>query len=202
MKTVKIKNMRLIIKLFVFFIIFSCNHKPLNFQQYINYPVKFGKQKIINQDYGFSIFIPKNWLWKTEKYENDKNYIFTFQAFSDPEKNKIINGLTITKIKSFENNKDLKSEYKYLLNLIKNKYGKKSIIESGKTEIFKQKAYYYYLNFNGIKKEPTDINFIMKSKQSGEFYLLGADISKPKDFKKNMAILLQCLITFKELDNE
>ena len=66
--------MKLSVSIFILFLVFSCNKKQVDLQQYVNYPVKFGKQKIINQDYGFSIFIPKNWLWKTEKYENDKNY--------------------------------------------------------------------------------------------------------------------------------
>lgn len=193
--------MKLSVSIFILFLVFSCNKKQVDLQQYVNYPVKFGKQKINNQDKGFSIYIPKNWLWKMEDVENDKNIIFNFYALSEPEKIKTINFLSILKFKSFENNKDIKSEYNYFLKLFKNKYGKNAIIESGNTNFFKQKAYFYYINYNnGINKGPNEIIFIMESKQPGEFYLLGASASKTKDYKMNMAILLQCLMTFEELN--
>lgn len=106
-------------------LIISCStkQKHITLEQYSNYPVKFAKQKINSPDNDFTIFIPKGWIWKVEDYHIE-NIISAIDACSKPGKDGFIDIISVQKIKSFGDNKDLKSEFEYNqlehLKLIKN----------------------------------------------------------------------------------
>ncbi len=171
-------------------------------EQYANYPVKFAKQKIHYPNNDFSIFIPKNWEWKVENYDNE-NIILGIEASSKPDKNGFIDIISIQKIKSFGENKDLESEFEYCLTLIENNSQNKKIIESGYTEILNQKSYFLHTTSDTVKYGESEvISFILDSGLEGVFYNLTASASHTVELKKNMSILIQSLKTFKKLNNE
>ena len=168
----------------------------MTLEQYSKQPVKFTKQKVNYPNNDFSLFIPKNWFWKVEQYENE-NILLGIDAGSEPDKDGYVDIISIQKTKSFGNNTDIKTEYEYWLNLLKTNPQSGKLIESGETNLFNQIAYFFHTKSDtGTYGESEMITFILESDTKGVFYNLTAAASQTKDLKKNMAILVQSLRTF------
>ena len=188
--------MRITLNIILLTLFFSCSTKEFTLEQYANYPVKFAKQKISYPNNDFSLFIPKNWEWKIEEYD-DNNIILGIDAFSQPDKNGFIDIISIQKIKSFGNKKDLKSEFDYCSDLLKRNWKNAKVIETGETKILNQKAYFLHTKSNTqTYGEAEIISLILESETNGIFYNLNAIASKTNDIKLNMSILVQSLKTF------
>ncbi|MQP53745.1 MULTISPECIES: hypothetical protein [unclassified Flavobacterium] len=194
--------MKFINKFIILILIVSCSNKPNTLEQYANYPVKFAKQKITHPNNDFSLFIPMNWEWKSDGYEND-NILLGIEANSKQYENGFSDLISIQKIKSFGEKKDLKSEFEYCLNVVENNFGDKTILESGLTKILDKEAYFIHTVSNTeTYGEAEIISLIVEGNNKGEFYNLNAVASKTTDLKKNMAVLINCLKTFENLNNE
>ena len=192
--------MKFIGKFIILILIVSCSNKPNTIEQYANYPVKFAKHKITHPSNDFSLFIPLNWEWNSDKYEN---IILGIDASSKPYENGFSDLISIQKIKSFGEKKDLKSEFEYCLGIVKNNFGDKTILESGLTKILDKEAYFIHTESNSEKFGKAEtISLIIESDKKGEFYNLNAIASKTKDLKKNMTVLVKCLTTFERMNNE
>lgn len=191
--------MKFIGKFIVLILIVSCSNKQNTLNKYANYPVKFAKQKISHPTNDFSILIPKNWEWKVEDYDNE-NIILGIDASSKPDKNGFIDIISIQKIKSFGENKDLESEFKYCLNIIENNSQNRKIVESGQTELLNKKSYFLHTKPDSNQNGGTEIiSFILDSGIEGVFYNLTASASQTEELKKNISILIQSLRTFEQL---
>jgi len=174
----------------------SCSREKFTLEEYERQQIKFAKQKVSYPNNEFTLYIPKNWGWKVEKYDNE-NIVLGIDAGSPADKEGYIDLISIQKIKSFGGAKDLKSEYEYLLNLAKNQPKNMKFIESGKTDIFKQKAYFIHSKSEtNTYGESEMITFILESQTEGTFYYLNAGASQTKDVRKNMSIIIQSLKTF------
>jgi len=194
--------MKFIGKFIVFILIISCSNKQNTLEQYANYPVKFAKQKITHPSNDFSILIPINWDWKAEDYDNE-NIILGIEASSKPDQNGYIDLISIQKIKSFGENKDLKSEFDYCLDIVKNNSWNRKLLESGETKIFNEKSYFLHTISDSIKPGDIEaISFILNSETEGVFYNLTVSASQTKDLKKNMSIIIQSFKTFEKLNNK
>lgn len=191
LRQMKIKGIILILILTI-----SCSSRQLTLEQYANQSVKFEKQKISYPNNDFTLFIPKEWEWKVEDYDN-LNIILGIDASSKPDKDGFIDVISVQKITSFGGNRDLKSEFDYLLDLTKKQSKSMRIIESGKTNILKQKAYFIHTKSDtGTYGESLTISFILDSGTDGVFYYLNAGASQTTALNKNMAILIQSLKAF------
>jgi hypothetical protein len=95
MKRMKITKIFLILTLAV-----SCSNRQFMLKKYASYPVKFAKQKVSHTNNDFTLYIPKNWNWKVEEYD-DKNIILGIDASSQPDKDGFIDVISIQKINSF-----------------------------------------------------------------------------------------------------
>lgn len=189
---IKIKELSVIVLLAT-----SCSSNELKLENYATQSVKFAKQKVNYPNNDFSFYLPKNWSWKVENYK-DNNIILGIDAASKADKKGLINLISIQKVKSFGGNKDLKSEFDYLLNLSKKQSKSINIIESGETKIFDQKAYYIHTKSEKNTYGNSEmISFILEGQKIGTFYYLNAGISQTNDLDNNMAIIVQSLKTFK-----
>jgi hypothetical protein len=194
--------MKFIGKFIVLILFVSCSNNENTLEQYANFQVKFAKQKVNYPNNDFSIFIPKNWEWKVENYDNE-NILLGIEASSKPDKDGFMDIISIQKIKSFGKNKDLKSEFEYCLNLIETNSQNRKIIESGQTEILNQKSYFLHMKSDTDQYGETEIiSFIIESGIEGVFYNLTASASQTSDLKKNTAILIQSLKTFEKPNNK
>ncbi|MFY0715417.1 hypothetical protein J1D01_17320 [Seonamhaeicola sp. NFXS20] len=197
-----LRKMKFIGKFIVLILLVSCSNNENTLEQYANFPVKFAKQKVTYPNNDFSIFIQKNWEWKVENYDNE-NILLGIDASSKPDKDGFIDIISIQKVKSFGENKDLKSEFEYCLNLIETNSQNRKVIESGQTEILNQQSYFLHTKSDtGKYGEAEIISFILDSGIDGVFYNLTASASQTTDLKKNMSILIQSLKTFKKLNNK
>lgn len=186
----------------VLFFIASCSDGQLTLEDYANQPVKFAKQKISHPDHEFTMYIPKNWTWKVEKYDHE-NMILGIDAGSPPDKDGFIDLISIQKVKSFGGKKDLKSEYHYLLTKSKQQPKSINVVESGETDILNQKAYFIHSKSETNTYGETEIiSFILDGESEGTFYYLIAGASQTNDLKKNMAIIIQSLKTFERNKTE
>jgi len=187
-------KMKFLVKILVLTLIASCSNNSKALERYSNYPEDFAKQKVTYPNNDFSLYIPKDWVWKVETYENE-NIILGIDAVSEPDKDGFINILSIQKIKSFGNSLELKSEFEYWLNLLGSK-----VTESGSTNLLDQKAYFIHTKSNtGTYGEAETISFLIESEEKGKFYILTASVSQTADLEKNMGILIQSLKTFEVL---
>lgn len=163
---------------------------------YANYPVKIVKQKIEYPNGDFSFYIPINWEWKIENYEHE-NILLGIDAVSKPDKDSFVDLLSVQKIKSFGKKTDLKSEFEYYLELLETNLDAE-VVETGRTDLLNQDAYFLHTKSNtGTYGKIETISFIVETETRGVFYNLTASASQTDDLKKNMAILIQCLRTFK-----
>ncbi len=190
--------MKFIGKFIVLILFVSCTDKQNTLEQYANYPVKFAKQKINYPNNDFSIFIPRNWNWKVENFDNE-NIILGIDASSKPDKDGFIDIISIQKIKSFSGIESLESEFNNNLKLLENNSQNMIILESGLTELLKEKSYFIHSKSNtSTYGESEIISFILESKKEEIFYNLTVSSSQTEDLKTNMAIMIQCLGTFEK----
>lgn len=183
-------------------LIVSCTNKQNTLEQYANNPMKFAKQKVTYPNNDFTILIPKNWEWKVEDFDNE-NIILGIDVSSKPSKEGFIDLISIQKIKSFGENKDLRTEFEYYLTLIENNLQNQKIVESGKSDILYRKSYFIHTKSDTNKYgEGEIIYFILDSGIEGVFYNLTASASQTEDLNTNMAILIQSLKTFENLNNQ
>ena len=174
----------------------SCSNRQNTLNSYANYPVKIAKQKVEYPNGDFSMSIPINWEWKVEQYE-DENILLGIDAVSNPDKDGFVDIISVQKVKSFGNKTDLKSEFDYYLELLETNWNAETV-ETGATEILNDQAYFLHTKSNsGTYGEIESISFVLESETKGVFYNLTASASQTDDLKKNMAILIQCLRTFK-----
>ena len=174
----------------------SCSNRQDKLNNYANHPVKISKQKIYYPNGDFSISIPIKWQWKVDAYDNE-NILLGIDAVSNPDKDGFIDILSIQKIKSFGNKTDLKSEFDYYLELLETNWNAE-VIETGKTDFLNQNAYFLHTKSDTrTYGEIETISFVVDSETKGVFYNLTASASQTDELKKNMAILIQCLRTFK-----
>ena len=187
--------MKIVLKLLILLLITSCSKKENTLKQFSNYKVEFQKKRIQYPNNEFSLFIPSDWNWKIEEYED---ILLAIDAASQPDENDFVDIISIQKIKSFGDRKDLKSEFEYCLDLIeKSSYGR-SIVETGKTDILNRKSYFIHTKPNTENKgESEAITFILETDKEGVFYNLTASASQTENIKEKMAIMIQSLKSFK-----
>ncbi len=190
------KKMRIVGIFLILLFTVSCSSGNFTLKEYASQPVKFAKQEVIYPNNDFRLYIPKNWDWKVEEYDNE-NIILGIDAASPEDKDGYIDLISIQKSKSFGGKKNLKSEYEYLLNSTENQPNSMKVIESGRTDILNYKAYFIHSkSATNTYGESEMISFIIESQTEGTFYYLNAGASQTKDLKKNMAIIIQSLKTF------
>ena len=181
--------------------IVSCSTKQQTLDEYANYPVKFAKQKIEHPDVDFTFYLPKNWKWKSETYDSE-NILFGIDAGSEPDKDQFVDIISIQKLKSFDNRNDLKSEFEYYLELLETNWNGE-VVKTGETDIFDEQAFYLHTKSNtGTYGEIETISFVLKSETEGVFYNLTASASQTDNLKMNMAMMIDCLQTFKRNTGE
>ena len=178
---------------FVLCVFLSCSDTQKSIDEYANFPVKFSKQKVEHPNIDFSLDIPKSWKWKVEDFHNE-NFVLGISAVSEVKKGGFVDSISVQKIKYFGKSKDLKSEFEYFLDKdIK-------ILESGRTKIFNENAFFYRTKFNDSYGDFEMITFFLESRTEGQFYNLTASFSGNIDLEKKMSILIQSLLTFKKLE--
>ena len=182
----------------IFSILISCSEKQFLFENYTNYPVKFAKKTFVYPNNEFEIFLPLNWESKIENYEDNDEIILGIDAISKPDKENFINAISIQKMNPSSSKKDLKSEYDYLIEKLKQK-DSFEIIASGKTDFLKNEAYFIHSKSNsGNYGELEMITIIIKSGSDNNYFYLNAGASRTKDLNKNMSMMLNCFKTFKQ----
>ena len=182
----------------IFSILISCSEKQFSFENYSNYPLKFAKKNFVYPNNEFELFLPLNWESKIENYEDVDEIILGIDAISKPDKENFINAISIQKMNPFSSKKDLKSEYDYLIEKIKQK-GSFEIIDSGKTDFLEKEAYIIHSKSNsGNYGELEMITIIIKSSSDNNYFYLNASTSRTKELNKNMSMMIQCLKTFKQ----
>lgn len=182
----------------IFSLLISCSENQFTFENYTNYPIKFAKRNFVYPNNEFEIFLPLNWESKVEDYEDNDEIILGIDAVSKPDDKNFIHAISIQKIKPFSSKKDLKSEYDYLIEKIKQK-DSFEIIDSGKTDFLMNEAYYIHSKSNsGNYGELEMITIITKSSSDNNYFYLNAGASRTKELNKSMSIMLTCLKTFKQ----
>ena len=182
---------------FVFFIFYSCTKEITTLDEYSKIPVKFAKERITSPSKDFSIIIPKNWKWKEEKHE-DKQVISGIDIGNYDSISKFTKIISIYKCKSLEENKDLETEFQTVLKNSKKNKLIPEVVESGKTKILKYESYFIHAKSDN-EKSIEMISFIIKSKESGIFYLISASCHNQDNLKTNMGMMIDCIQTFKFL---
>ena len=182
----------------IFSILISCSEKQFSFENYSNYPVKFAKKNFVYPNNEFEIFLPLNWESKVDDYEDNDEIILGIDAVSKPDNENFIHAISVQKMKPFSSKKDLKSEYDYLIQKIKQK-DSFIIIDSGKTDFLINEAYFIHSKSNsGNYGELEMITIITKSSSDNNYFYLNAGASRTKELNKSMSIMLTCLKTFKQ----
>lgn len=182
----------------IFSLLISCSENQFTLENYTNYPIKFAKRNFVYPNNEFEIFLPLNWESKVEDYEDNDEIILGIDAVSKPDGKNFIHAISIQKIKPFSSKKDLKSEYDYLIEKIKQK-DSFEIIDSGKTDFLMNEAYYIHSKSNsGNYGELEMITIITKSSSDNNYFYLNAGASRTKELNKSMSIMLTCLKTFKQ----
>ena len=179
-------------------LLISCSEKQFSFENYTTYPIKFAKKNFVYPNNEFEIFLPFNWESKVENYKDNDEIILGIDAFSKPDNDNFINVISIQKMKSFSSKKDLKSEYDYFIEKVKQKTSLE-IIDLGKTDFLKNEAYFIHSKSNtGTYGELEMITIITKSKNDDNYYHLNASAPTVKELKMNMSVMISCLKTFKQ----
>ena len=180
--------------IFLVLLFCACDKDIKTVDYYSNLPVKFAKEKITYPTNDFSITIPKNWMWKAEKYQNEQ-IILGVDIGETDSITKYTKIISIQKYKSLENNTDLKAEFETILkNSAKNNLIPE-VIESGKTTILNYDAYFIHAkseNKNSIEM----ISIVLKSKESGVFYSITASCQNMDRSETNLSMMVKCIQTF------
>ena len=190
--------MKSITYLFLFFIFLSCSSVDFSLGQYEKYPVKFAKQKVNYPNNTFELFIPKNWEWNVENFDNTDKIILGINAWSKQDEKNFMDAISIQKTKGLSDAKNLEAEYEIILGKLKQNLDYK-LIESGKSSFFENETYFlHYKSNSGNYGEVEIISLITESKSDKNFYYVNASASRTKNLKMNMSIMIQCLKTFKQ----
>ena len=190
--------MRIIVNFLMLILFTSCSNEQFTLEQYQKYPVKFVKRKVVYPNGSFELFLPHNWDWKVENYEDVKEIILGIDAKSKPDEKNFINIIRIQKTKGFSTQNNLEAEYSTVLENQKSNSNLK-LIESGKTKLLENETYYVHSKSNGGKYGEVEmITLITKSNLDNNFYYLTASASRTNELKLNMSIMIQCLRTFKQ----
>ena len=194
--------MKIIVNLLMLILFISCSTEQLKLEQYQKYPVKFVKRNFVYTDKSFEIYLPFKWKYKIENYENVAEIILGIDVASEPDEKNFIDILSIQKTTGFSTEKNLEAEYLKMLENLKRKSNFK-LIESGKTKLLKNETYFVHSKSNsGTYGEIELITLITKSNYERNFYYLTASASRTKELEKNMAIMIQCLRTFKQKEKK
>ena len=195
--------MKLVVNFIAFILLVSCSNKETSLNQYANYPVKFAKQKIVHPDNDFELMIPKGWKWETENYE-DNAIISGINAKSKLHDTGFFDMISVQKVKDHSEHDDLDAELKYALQVMEFNQSDMKVLKSGNSDkILNRKSIYLHVKTNtDLYGESEVISFLLESNQKGVHYelvaLVSAD-SKVTDLKMNMAIIINCLQSFKEI---
>lgn len=177
----------------------SCSNDKNTLSNYSNFSKEFNTQKVEYPNKEFSINLPINWEFEVPYIENDKDILGLF-ASSKPNANGFQNVLLIKKYKGDNGNKDLKSEFNFLLKQIQNHSQITEIVDSGSTTIFNQEAYFFHTKTASENNGNLEIiNFLINSNETGVYYNLTASTTQTDRFNIEMANLIHSLKTFKIL---
>ena len=194
--------MKITINFLLILLFVACSENQMKLLDYEKYPMKFIKKKVDYPNNDFEIYIPYQWNWKVENYENVNEIILGIDIVSKPDEKNFINIIYIQKCYGFPKQKNVENEYSILLENQRNKPNLK-IIEYGKTKILKNETYFIHSKSNtGKYGEIELITMITKSKSENSFYYLTASASRTDKVKENMSIMVQCLRTFKEKEKK
>jgi hypothetical protein len=190
--------MKVINYLLILLLLSSCSDKHFTVEYYEKYPVKFAKKLITYPNEQFELYIPKNWEWKIENYENVQEIELGIDAFSKPDDNNFTHILSIQKGNIYSNNTNLEDEFNKMLDKAKQNLHLK-VVKYGKIDFLNNDTYFIHSKSKSEKVGAIEIiSFITKSKNDTSFYYLTATASITNEQKMNMAIMIQCLKTFKE----
>ncbi len=187
--------MKLIKIIVTFLFLSSCSEKYTTFDEYLNTPVKFAKQKISYPTNDFSITIPKNWFWKVEQYDT-KQILLGIDAIQTDKATGFTKIISIQKYKSFKNNNDLETEFESIKQLT-DKNSLEKIVESGKSKSTKFESYFIHLK-SDTKNSIETITLLAKSNENKVFYLLNATCQKEDNLETNMSMMVKCLNSFEK----
>lgn len=183
--------------LFILILTYSCVKNPTALEDYTNMSVTYSKNRIEAPNNDFSIEIPTGWSHDFITQSNEK-ILLNFEATSNVYENGFHNQISIQKMKSFNESKNLQAEIEYITNILKNHFDS-NIIESGETEILNYKGYYFVTEIaEGEFGEVTTISFVLETTEKGVFYNLTGIISKTNALSENMAIVVDCLKSFRK----
>lgn len=191
------QNFKMINKLkyiFAILLFWACTKKITKLEEYSNYPIKYGKTKIIHPENDFSITIPKNWEWKAEEYNNPQ-IILGMDIGATDSITKFTKIISIQKYKSFEKNMELLDEFKTIQKNIKKSSLMPTIIESGYTKNLKYDSYYIYQKLEGSNSIEM-ISFILKGKEKETFYSLTTSCQSEDNIETNFALMIKCIESF------
>ena len=182
--------------LFILILVHSCAKNPTSLEDFTKTPVAYSKNKIEAPNKDFSIVIPTGWSHNFITQSNGK-ILLDFKATSQTYKNGFHDQISIQKMKSFNDSKDLQSEIKYITNILKNHFDS-NIIESGEIKILDYKGYYFITEITkGEFGKATAISFVLEATEKEVFYNLIGIVSKTNEFDDNMAIVIDCLKLFR-----
>jgi len=186
------------LKNLAFSLIVSCSKKDNSLGYYLNYPVKFVKKKVVHPENEFEIMIPQNWKWKVEEYE-DGPVLSGINAMSEVRETGFFDMISVQKVKNHYENRDLQAELDHALEVMKfNRFELKIIGSGNSNKILDRESVYLHNKSNtGTYGEAEMIAFLVESKEEGTHYELVASVCQTKDLKKNMAMVINCITTFK-----
>lgn len=194
--------MRIILIILTLILFISCSNEQFTLERYEQYPVKFVKRKFAYPDKSFQLFLPYNWDYKIENYEEVKEIILGIDVTSKPDEKNFINIISVQKVKGFSNERTTEKEYLKMLENQKNNSAFK-LIESGKTKLLNNEAYFIHSKSNSGKYGEIElITVITKSNSDKNFYYLTASASKTNELETNMAMMIQCLGTFTQSEKK
>jgi hypothetical protein len=189
--------MRVIWAYIILFLVVSCSKEDTTLEQYATHPVQFDKKEIRYPKDEFTLFIPQNWEWNIENYE-DEQILLGVDIASPVDENGHFNIMSIQKLEGIDDQSSLESEFESILELHKTKNSNFKIVDSGKTSILNGEAYFIHTKSDtNTYGEIELINFFVEGEEKGTYYSLSASSPQNEMLKQNMAIMLQSLRTFK-----
>ncbi|MFT3794002.1 hypothetical protein [Flavobacterium sp.] len=171
----------------------SCSKNYTPVREYVALPVKYPKEKISHPSNDFSMTIPQNWFWKSERYESEKMMLGITAAFSETTRG-YTQIISVYKYRSLQKNATLYKEYESSRKYHEDK-ATLEMVESGKTKLNNYDAYFMHLQ--STNENPIEIiTFLVKGKEQGVFYSITANGQLKDEPKTNMAIMVKCLNSF------
>lgn len=193
--------MKLSIILFIVVLFLSCSKEPNSLEQYIEYPVKFARKKIVHPSKDFSIEIPKDWQWEIRQNGYMEELILGIDAVSKENENGFRDEIIIEKLRSSKNENYLTFEYEDWLKGMNENLGENKIVEFGLSQFMNQDTYFIHSKYDyeaiGMVES---IHLFIESEKENTFYMLTINVSEKRELNKKMAILVKCLKTFKNLN--